>query len=138
LVVATSYQLAHPDVVENVVTALIEALAFTLAEKNKVEVMQAFKTSLNITDADTAASNSAELKRKPYASLAALKKMQRIIAIHDARVLKLKIEDLIEDRFLRKLDENGTIDRSVCRPRREMNFGTLPGNFPQVLALLLM
>jgi ABC-type nitrate/sulfonate/bicarbonate transport system substrate-binding protein len=66
LVVATSYQLAHPDVVENVVTALIEALAFTLAEKNKVEVMQALKSSLNITDADTAASNLAELKRKPY------------------------------------------------------------------------
>ena len=110
LVVATSYQFAHPDVVENVVTALIEALAFTLAEKNRVEVMQALKTSLNITDADTAASNLAELKRKPYASLTALKKMQRIIAIHDARVLKLKIEDLIEDRFVRKLDENGTID----------------------------
>jgi ABC-type nitrate/sulfonate/bicarbonate transport system substrate-binding protein len=110
LVAATSYQLAHPDVVENVVTALIEALAFTLAEKNKVEVMQALKTSLNITDPDTAASHLAELKRKPYASLTALKKMQRIIAIHDARVLKLKIEDLIEDRFVRKLDENGTID----------------------------
>lgn len=108
--VATSYQLAHPDVVENVVTALIEALAFTLAEKNKLEVMQALKSSLNITDADTAASNLAELKRKPYASLTALKKMQGIIAIHDARVLKLKIEDLIEDRFVRKLDENGAID----------------------------
>ena len=102
---------AHPDVVENVVTALIEALAFALAEKNKAEVMQALKTSLNITDADTAASNLAELKRKPYASLTALKKMQRVIAIHDARVLKLKIEDLIEDRFVRKLDENGTIDQ---------------------------
>jgi hypothetical protein len=36
--------------------------------------------------------------------------MQGIIAIHDARVLKLKIEELIEDRFVRKLDENGTID----------------------------
>ena len=69
--VAASYLLAHPDVVENVVRALIEALAFTLAEKNKVEVMQAFKTSLNITDTDTAASNLAELKRKPYASLTA-------------------------------------------------------------------
>jgi hypothetical protein len=36
--------------------------------------------------------------------------MQSIIAIHDARVLKLKIEDLIADRFVRKFDESGQID----------------------------
>jgi hypothetical protein len=36
--------------------------------------------------------------------------MQSIIAIHDPRLLKLKIEDLIEDRFVRKLDESGQID----------------------------
>jgi len=40
-----------------------------------------------------------------------LKKMQRIMANHDARVLKVKIEDLIEDQFVRKLDESGAIDR---------------------------
>jgi len=111
MVAATSYLLAHPDIVENVVAALTEALAFSLAERNKAEVMQAFKTSLNITDANAAESNLSELKPKPYASLMTLKKMQRIMAIHDARVLKLKIEDLIEDRFVRKLDESGTIDR---------------------------
>ena len=110
MVATTSYLLAHPGTVENVVAALVEALAFTLAEKNRVEVMQAFKTSLNIADANTAATSLGELKRKPYASLVALKKMQRIMALHDARVLRLKIEDLIDDRFVRKLDENGTID----------------------------
>ena len=76
--------------------------------------MQAFKTSLNITDAATAASNLVELKRKPYASPKALKKMQSIIAIHDARVLKLNIEDLIEDRFVRKLDESGQLDHQYA------------------------
>lgn len=111
MVVATSYLLTHPDVVENVVAALTEATAFSLAEKNKAEVMQAFMTSLNITDPNAAASNLSQLKRKPYPSLTTLKKMQRIMAIHDPRVLKVKIEDLIEDRFVRKLDENGTIDR---------------------------
>jgi NitT/TauT family transport system substrate-binding protein len=110
MVVATSYLLEEPHVVESVVMALMEALAFALAEKNTMEVMQAFKTSLNIVDADTAASNLTELKRKPYASLMTLRKMQRIMASHDARVLKLNIEDLVEDRFVRKLDENGTID----------------------------
>ena len=111
MVVTASYLLAHPDVVENVVAALTEAMAFSLAERNKPEVMRAIMTSLNITDPDAAESNLRELKRKPYPSLMTFKKMQMIMAIHDPRVLKLKIEDLIEDRFVRKLDESGTIDR---------------------------
>jgi hypothetical protein len=56
--------------------------------------MQAFMTSLNITDPSAAASNLSQLKRKPYPSLTTLKKMQRIMAIHDPRVLEVKIEDL--------------------------------------------
>ena len=108
---ANSYLSKHPDIVEDVVTALMEALAFTLAERNKAEVMQAFKTSLDVTDANVAEATLGELKRKPYASLMTLKKMQRVISIHNPRVLDLRIEDLIEDRFVRTLDANGTIDR---------------------------
>jgi len=111
LMAANSYLSKHPDIVEGVVAALMEALAFSLAETNRAEVMQAFKTSLDVTDANVAEANLSELKRKPYASLVALKKMQRVISIHNPRVLDLKIEDLIEDRFVRALDANGTVDR---------------------------
>lgn len=111
LVATNSFLIEHPDVVEHVVTASVEALAFSLANSNRAEVMQGFNTFLNITDSNIAESNLSELKRKPYASLAALKKMQRVIAIHDSRVRNLNIEDLIDDRFVRKLDANGTLDR---------------------------
>ena len=111
LVAANSYLLKHPDTVQGVVAALIEALAFSLAEGNRGEVMQAFKTSLNITDVNTAQSNLSELKRKPYASLTALRKMQRVISIHDNRVRNLRIEDLVDDRFVRDLDAGGSLDR---------------------------
>jgi hypothetical protein len=33
------------------------------------------------------------------------------LALNDARVLNVKIEDLVEDRFVRKLEENGALDR---------------------------
>ena len=111
LVAANSYLLKHPDTVGDVVAALIEALAFSLAEGNRAEVMQAFKLSLNITDVNAAQSNLRELKRKPYASPTTLRKMQRVISGHDQRLRNLKVEDLIDDRFVRKLDANGTIDR---------------------------
>jgi hypothetical protein len=33
------------------------------------------------------------------------------MALHDPKVLNVKAENLIEDRFVRKLDESGVIDR---------------------------
>jgi hypothetical protein len=33
------------------------------------------------------------------------------MALHEPKVLDLRVEDLIEDRFVRKLDETGVIDR---------------------------
>ena len=51
------------------------------------------------------------LNRKPYPAIESLKNVQKIMALHDPKVLNLKVEDLIEDRFVRKLDESGVIDR---------------------------
>jgi ABC-type nitrate/sulfonate/bicarbonate transport system substrate-binding protein len=109
LTATAGYLLEHPDVARKVTAALVEALAFSFAERNKSAVMQAFKTSLNITDPDTAASNLAELRRKPYASLTALQGMQRVMAMHDPRLAKVDVKSLIDDRFVRELDESGTI-----------------------------
>ncbi len=111
MVGAASYLSAHPDIVENVVAALTEALAFSLAENKGRKSCKLSRHRLTSPTQMPPQSNLRELKRKPYATLMTLKKMQRIMAIHDARVLELKIEDLIEDRFVRKLDESGTIDR---------------------------
>lgn len=111
LTATAGYLAEHPDVVRKVTAALVEARAFSSAEKNRSAVMQAFKTSLNITDPDTAASNLAELKRKPYASLTALQGMQRVMGMHDPRLIKVDVRSLIDDRFVRELDENGTIER---------------------------
>ena len=82
---------AHADIVEGATAALVEALAFCLADQNRPEVMGAFEAALNIADADTAADN--------------LHEMQRIIGAHDKRVLDIALEHLIDDRCVRKLDE---------------------------------
>jgi hypothetical protein len=111
LAVATGYLSAHPDIVESVTVALTEALVFSLAEKNRLEVMKAFENSLYITDAGTAASNLRELKQKPYPSLMTLKQMQKIMGTYNARVLEIDIEKLIDVRLVQKLDESGAIDR---------------------------
>jgi ABC-type nitrate/sulfonate/bicarbonate transport system substrate-binding protein len=110
MMVASAYLSAHPDVVENVLGALVEALAFTLSARNRAEVARAFEASFGITDAGTVAGYLAELKRKPYPSLQTFRKMQRLIGQHEPRVLDLEVADWIDDRLVRKLDDSGTID----------------------------
>jgi hypothetical protein len=37
--------------------------------------------------------------------------MQRIMDLHEPRVLGLRLEDVIDDRFVRKLDDSGILAR---------------------------
>lgn len=111
LVARPEFVATNADVIQSVTTALIEALAFALAERNQPEVMRAFKSALNITEATTAAQNLRELRQTPYPRLDTLKRMQKIIGTHDRRVLGVALERLIDDRFVRGLAESGAIDR---------------------------
>ncbi len=90
LVVSTRFLPNNSVVVENIVLALLEALASCLSGRNQNEVMQAFKTALSITDEESAVISLGELRRKPYPSLAPLAKMRSVISIHDLRILKVQ------------------------------------------------
>jgi NitT/TauT family transport system substrate-binding protein len=115
LVVDGAYLREHPDVVEKVVAGLMEGIAFSLSPSNKEVVLQTLMVHMQLTDpaaAESAYKNFASrVLRKPYASVAAMQNMQRVMALHDPKVLNLKLADLIEERFVRKLDESGVIER---------------------------
>lgn len=49
---------------------MLEALALCLGGRNKEKVMRALNKALGITDDEAAASGLAELRRKPYPSMA--------------------------------------------------------------------
>ena len=124
LAARTDYLAAHAEVAEGVTAALIEALAFGLSPKNHSEIMKAFEGSLRITDVGTASDNLRELWRKPYPLLPTLQRMQRIIGTHAAaRVLDIPLELLIDDRFVRALDQAGTIDALYRTHGASIRFG---------------
>lgn len=110
LIVSNGFLSNNRDVVANVLHALLEALAACLGGRDKTKVMQAFDAALSITDEESAATSLGELRRKPYPSLAPLAKMQRVISIHDPRVLKVSVAELIDDQLVRKFDEDGELD----------------------------
>jgi ABC-type nitrate/sulfonate/bicarbonate transport system substrate-binding protein len=103
---------------ERVVTALTESLAFIQGPANKPIVLKSMMKNLRMTD-PAAAENGYQdqlltLNRKPYPSLEGLHNAQRLMALQNPKIAILKIEDLIDSRFVRKLDENGFIDGSTA------------------------
>lgn len=122
LAARTDYLAAHSEVVEGVTAALIEALAFGLDPRNHSELMKAFEVSLRITDAGTAHDSLHELWPRPHPLLSTLQRMQRIIGTHDARVLEITLERVIDDRIVRRLDESGPIDAVYASHGVKMEF----------------
>jgi ABC-type nitrate/sulfonate/bicarbonate transport system substrate-binding protein len=115
LAVAGPYLREHPDVVEKVVAGLVEGIAFSLSPRNKEIVLKTLMARLNISSSPAAEiayqEALARVNRMPYVSIAAAQRYQRVLGLNDPRVLSVKVEDLLEDRFVRKLDESGAIDR---------------------------
>ena len=115
LVVTGSYLRERPSVVEKVLLALVAATAFSLAPGNKPAVLQTFMKTFGIADPVAADRDYQDfvrgIIRKPYPLIAPLRDMQRIIALHDVAVLSLRLEEVVDDRLVRKLDESGVVDQ---------------------------
>jgi NitT/TauT family transport system substrate-binding protein len=115
IAVAGPYLRERPDVVEKVVAGMVEGIAFSLSPQNKAIVVKTLMTRLNIASPEAAELAYEEfltrVRGKPSVSVAAAQSYQSVLAFNDPRVLNVKIEDILEDRFVRALEENGTIDR---------------------------
>jgi ABC-type nitrate/sulfonate/bicarbonate transport system substrate-binding protein len=105
----------HASTVEKVVTALTESLAFIHAPANKPIVLRSMMKNLRMNDQSAAEEGYQDqlltLNRKPYPSLEGLRNAQRLMALQNPKIGSLKAEQLVDSRFVRKLDESGFIDR---------------------------
>ncbi|HEX9445003.1 MAG TPA: ABC transporter substrate-binding protein [Candidatus Binatia bacterium] len=113
--VTKAYLDQHVDTVEKVVTALTESLAFVLQPANKQAVLKSMMKNMRLTEVAAAEEGYqdqlATLNRKPYPTLEGLKNAQRLMGTQNPRIAAMKVEPLVEPRFIRKLDESGFIDR---------------------------
>jgi NitT/TauT family transport system substrate-binding protein len=104
----------HPDVVEAVLKALIEAQAFVAAPANRSAVLQTMSRHMKLNNPALLEDGYQDLQvgveKKPYAQVDGLRNIQRMMATLNPKVKSIRVEDLIDNRFIRKLDENGYID----------------------------
>jgi len=105
----------QPEVVENLLKAQIEGLAYTLSPRNKATVLDTIKRRIKVTNLELVEQDFKEIvqefERKPYPSLDGLNNIQRLLKGQNSKLAQLKVEDAIDDRFVRKLDESGFIDK---------------------------
>ena len=104
-----------PGVIEKVVSALVEGIAFSVVPGNRPLVVKTMMKHLRISDPTAAEQGYQDVllsvNRKPFPSIDGARNVQRLMAIYNPKVAKVRVEDITEDRFVRKLDESGFIDR---------------------------
>jgi ABC-type nitrate/sulfonate/bicarbonate transport system substrate-binding protein len=106
----------QPDLAENVLKGLVESLAFILAPANKPAVVNTIMKRLKIADSSVAEQGYRDLVQisdpKPYVSLEGIRNIQRLIKIQNPIIGNVKVEDLIDNRPLKKLEDSGFLQRT--------------------------
>ena len=117
MIVPSLFLQKSPDIVEAYLKGEIEAVAFACGPKNKPVVIRTLMKRLKV-DAASAEEGYQDLlrgvDRKPFPSLEGMRNVQRLMKMRTPKVGELKIEDLIDNRIMRKLDESGFIDRAYA------------------------
>jgi ABC-type nitrate/sulfonate/bicarbonate transport system substrate-binding protein len=117
MIVPHPFLVKRPDVVENYLRAEIEALAFAVGPKNKSAVLKTLMRRLKV-DAASAEEGYQDLlrgvDRKPFASVEGMRNTQRLMKTRTPKIGEVKVEDVIDNTIMRKLDESGFIDRAYA------------------------
>ena len=115
IVVSPEFLQKRGDVAERILMALVDSLAFTLAPQNKAVVIKTMMKRFQFSDAAVGEEGYQDLQisveRKPFPSIDALRNVRRLMATQNPKVANVKIEELIDNRIIRKLDENGYMDK---------------------------
>jgi NitT/TauT family transport system substrate-binding protein len=116
IVVSPDFAQKRFDTAEKVLMTLVESIAYTLAPANKPVVIRTMLKRFQFSDAKIAEEGYQDyltsVERKPIPSLDALRNIRRLMALHNPKVASVKVEDLVDSRLIRKLDESGFIDKA--------------------------
>lgn len=118
IVAKGSFIQRNPQVIENLLKALLESEAFIFGPSNKPAALSILKRYLRINDHEAEEGYKdviTGLDRKPFASLEGLKNVQRLMKLRNPNVEKVKVEELVDDRFMKKLDQSGFIDEMYAK-----------------------
>ena len=108
---AESYIQKNPQVVENFIKALIESSAIMRAQKERGLAVLQKHIKADRALAETGYKNMLE-DLTPYTFVTAkgLKTVQDVIALRDPKIAKYNVEDLVDQRILKKIVDSGYVE----------------------------
>lgn len=116
-VIQRAFLQQRADVVENYLKAEIEGMAFGSGPKNKPATIKLLMRRLR-TDAAGAEDAYLDMIRgvdkKPFAALDGMRNLQRLLKSGNPKIGALKVEDIVDNRIMRRLDESGFIERAYA------------------------
>jgi ABC-type nitrate/sulfonate/bicarbonate transport system substrate-binding protein len=114
LVAKNSLLREQRETAESLIKGLLEGIAFCLSPRNKGAVIGTIMKRLKLNDPAAAEEGYLDvingIERKPFPTIQGLSNIQRLMKLRNPSIDRLRLEDLIDDRILRRLDESGFID----------------------------
>jgi ABC-type nitrate/sulfonate/bicarbonate transport system substrate-binding protein len=115
LVAKNAFIRERQDTLDGVLRGLSESVAFILSPKSKPVVLKTIMQHLRIGDPATAEEGYQDLvtglERKLSPSIEGLRNTQRLLKPRNPKLETIKVEELIDDRIVRRLEESGFISR---------------------------
>ncbi|HEY7316109.1 MAG TPA: ABC transporter substrate-binding protein [Candidatus Binatia bacterium] len=106
-----SFLMQHPETVENVLRALLEAIAFIQEPENKPVVLKSLAQWLRLPKPEDASEGYDFMRRmytrRIYPSPEGIRNAIRVLTLTNEKFGRLKAEDLVDDRIVKKLEKEG-------------------------------
>jgi NitT/TauT family transport system substrate-binding protein len=105
------YMNASPEVVENMLRGVVDSLHFIAQPENKPAVLKSLMKGLRLQKVEQAMEGYDTLaniyERKIYPRADGVRNVIRLLGQTNEKIRKLKAEDLVDDRFVKKLEKEG-------------------------------
>jgi NitT/TauT family transport system substrate-binding protein len=106
-----SFLAQHPETVENMLRALLDAIAFIQEPDNKAAVLKNLAQWLRLPKPDDALEGYDFMRkmyaRRIYPSPEGIRNAVRVLTLTNEKFGRLKAEDLVDDRIVKKLEKEG-------------------------------
>ena len=109
-----SYMQKNPQLMESFMKAMLEGMAFVLGPASKPTTLKILQKRLRVSEREAEegfADITIGMDKKPYPSMDGLRNIQRLMKLRNPKLGNIKVEDLVDDQILRRLDQTGFIDR---------------------------
>ena len=95
-------------------SAVMEGIAFVLGPVNKAATIKLLQRRLHVSEREAEegfVDMLIGMDKKPFPSMEGLRNIQRLMKQRNPKMANIKVEELVDDQILRRLDESGFIDK---------------------------